>query len=495
MSRDIILEIHKNGEKFLRALNEELYRNWSGLKRGSNLNSIYRSHPNLGETDLFFSVKDLVMKEEEVGARHAVPLLLGFLTHSFIGNKTAKFTDKIFTSEARQEIVVERKSIPYRAARAKIKKEQKRTKREEIDKRRKEIILKLNPLFIELLDTMHSASAELGYSSYTTLCDEVEGLKLEQLVEKAKVFLIDTEYIYRDLLGWFFQKRMELKLKDAKIHDLHYLLNSFELNANFPKTDLKSLAKTLLNEMNIEFGENVRADLEQRKDKVSEAFCLPFEPPQNIVFSIYPIGGVEDYESFFYGLGSALCYGYVEREDDFEFRSLRESASVEIFGQLFENLIFQPKWIKRYLKSDAGSDFLRFLYLRQLMKIRYYSGKLIYEMALHKDEDFESKSDFYKQMLQTATLCEHSEADYLFDSKPFFYTAIYLKASFVEPALRSYLRERFDEQWWREKESGDYLRKMWQRGGRITSQEILKRLGYKELDISQLFRFFGEVLG
>jgi hypothetical protein len=129
------------------------------------------------------------------------------------------------------------------------------------------------------------------------------------------------------------------------------------------------------------------------------------------------------------------------------------------------------------------------------MKIRYYSGKLIYEMALHKDEDFKSKSDFYKQMLQTTTLCEHSEADYLVDSKPFFYTAIYLKASFVEPVLRSYLRERFDEQWWREKESGDFIRKMWQEGGRITSQEMSRRLGINLFDLSPLKTTFQEVLG
>ena len=495
MSRDTISEIRKESERFLKALNEELYRNLSGLKRGSNLNSIYQAYPNLGQADLFFSVKDMSPEDKQEGVRPAVPLLLGFLARSFIRSKTSRVTDKILATEALQEILVERRSMPYRAAQAEIKKEKKRARREEIDKGRKEILLKLNPLFIELLDAMRSALAEVGYSSYLTLCDDVEGLKLDQLEEKAKAFLNDTEYIYRDLLGWFFQKKMDLKLKDARIHDLSYLLNSFELSANFPNTDLKSLAKTLLNEMNLETGENVKSDLAQRKAKVSEPFCLPIEPPHNTVFSIYPIGGVEDYESFFYGLGSAICYGYTEPEDDFESRNLRESTSVEIFGQLFETLIFQPKWIKKYLKSDTGGDFLRFLYLRRLMKIRYYSGKLIYEIALHKDEDFESKSDFYKQVLRTATLCEHSEADYLVYCRPFFYTAAYLKASLVEPVLRSYLRERFDEQWWRDKEAGDFLRRMWKEGGKITSQEILKRLGHEELDISPLITTFQEVLG
>lgn len=496
MSKETIIEVRKNGENFLKALNEELYRNLAGLKRGSNLNSIFRSNPNLGETDLFFSVKDISPeKEKNVGAHCNVPLLSGFLARSFILSKTAKVIDIIFTMEAGQEILVERRTIPYRAAQAEIKKEPKRSRREEIEKRRKGIVLKLNPLLIELLDNMHSAPAELRSSSYTELCDEVEGLKLEELQEKAEVFLNDTEYVYRDLLGWFLFKRMELKLKEVKSHDLNYLLNSFELKASFPQIDLKSLARKLLNEMGIEIGENIRADLEQRKYKSREAFCLPIEPPQNIVFSIYPIGGIEDYESFFNGLGSALCYGYGERDDDFEFRSLREATSVEVFAQLFGNLVIEPKWIKRYLKSDTGSDFLRFLHLRQLVKTRYYSGKLIYEMALHKDEDFKSKSDFYKQMLQNATLCEHSEADYLSDVKPFFYTASRLKASIIEVGLRNHFRERFDEQWWRAKEAGDFLRKTWKRGGRITSQEISRSAGFEELDFAPLVKLFGEALG
>jgi hypothetical protein len=496
-NNDTVLEIRKDGEQFLRALNEELYRNLAGLKRESNLRAIYKSYPILGDPDVFFSVKDMFQKdkEENGGAQCNVPPLLGFLASAFLGSKTAKVMDKILTIETGEEIHVESKKIPYRSAWADIKKEPKRTRREEMDRKRREIVLKLNPLFLELLDIMHSASVELGFLNYTNLCDEIERLNLSQLEEKTRLFLDDTEYIYRDLLGWFFLKRMELKLKDAKRHDLYYLLNSFELKANFPKVDLKELAKSVLGEMGIEVRENIKADLEKRKGKTSKAFCIQVEIPQNIIFSVYPIGSIEDYESFFYGLGSALCYAYTEREDDFESRRIRESALVEVFGHLLKNLILQPRWLKRYLKLDAGIDFLRFLYLRQLMIIRYYSGKLIYELTLHKDEDFRSKSDFYKQTLKSAHLCEYSEADYLVDVEPFFYTASRLKASIIEAGLRWYLRERFDEEWWRKKEAGDFIHKMWKEGGKMTSEEISKRVGFKEISLAPLLRFFQEVLG
>jgi hypothetical protein len=288
---------------------------------------------------------------------------------------------------------------------------------------------------------------------------------------------------------------MELKLKDAKSYDLDYLFNSFELRANFPKTDLRTITEGILGEMNVETGEKIKADVELRRGKTSEPFCMPIEPPRSITFSIHPVGGVEDYESFFYSLGSALCYGQVEHDDDFEFKCLRESTTVEIYAYLFKNLIYQPKWLIKYLKAESHIDFIRFLYLRQLMKIRYYAGKLIYEMALHKDEDFKTKSDLYRQTLQNTLFCEYSGTHYLIDVKPYFYTASCLKGIIVEASFRNYLRENFDEQWWREKEAGDFIRKIWREGGRITSHEISKRLGVNPFDLSPLMASFREVLG
>jgi len=498
MNSQTIDEIRKQGEKFLQALNRESYLNLCGLKKDINTESIYKSYPDLGESDLFISLKNTYPKnkeEDNAGAQSSVSLLLGFLARSFVGSKTSKVTDKIVATETGEEIAVDRKPILYRAAKAEIKKEPKRARREEINARRKEIVLKLNPLLIELLYASHSASEELGSKSYAALSDEIEGLNLDQLQQKARIFLDDTEYIYRDLLRWFLSRRMELKLEEAKNYDLFYLFNSFELKANFPQTDFKCLAGRILNEMDIKTGENLKADVEPRKYKTSDAFCIPIDPPQDVVFSIYPIGGIEDYESFFHGLGSALFHANGNREDDFEFRSLRESASVEIFGRLFEGLIFECKWIKRYLKSDLSADFLKFLSLRQLMKIRYYCGKLIYEIALHKDQGFQNKADFYKQIFQTVTLCEHSESDYLIDIKPFFHTASWLKATIIEHRLRNYLKETFDEQWWREKATGDFLLNTWREGGRIMSGGISKRTGLGELDLEPLLSFFKEELG
>ncbi len=498
MSAQTVNEIRKQGERFLKALYGELYSNLSGLKKDINTRSIYKSYPDLGEPDLYFSLKNISPANKEEGnvdITCSVHLLLNFLARSFIGSKTARLVDEIMTTEVGESIGVERTAIPFRSARAEMKKEPKRARREEIERKRREVVLKLNPLFLELYDNAHNSAGELGFSSYEGLCDEIEELNLTQLEEKAKTFLNDTEYIYRDFLSWFLSKKMELKLKDAKSYDLDYLFNSFELRTNFPETNLRAIAESILGEMDVETGEKIKSDIEPRRGKTSEPFCMPIEPPRSITFSIHPVGGVEDYESFFYGLGSALCYGQVEDGDDFEFKHLRESTTVEIYAYLFNNLIYQPKWLKKYLKAELHIDFIRFLYLRHLTKIRYYAGKLIYEMALHKDEDFKTKSDLYKQMLQNALFCEQDEVYYLIDVKPYLYTASCLKGIVIEASFRNYLRENFDEQWWREKEAGNFIRKIWREGGRIGSHEISRRLGINPFDLSPLMASFREVLG
>jgi len=78
---------------------------------------------------------------------------------------------------------------------------------------------------------------------------------------------------------------------------------------------------------------------------------------------------------------------------------------------------------------------------------------------------------------------------------PFFYTASYLKSNAIEAKLSLYLMEKYDEEWWRTREAGDFILKLWEEGGRITSKEILKRVGFEKLSFTPLLRSFQEVLG
>jgi hypothetical protein len=490
MSRDIIQLIRQDGEKFLRELNKELYRNLAGLKRESNLSAIYKAHSNLLDQDGFFSLMGISPKDKD--EEKGLKLLRGFLARSIIESKMASLKDKILTMEVMAQIQLDNKAVPYRAALGEVRRESKRKIRQEIDEKRGQILLRLRPLFLEMFDAGRRMLSELGFSPIT-MYDEMKCLNLGELESKARLFLKDTEYIYRDLLKWFLLKRMDLKLQDARRHDLDFLFNSFELNANFPKTDLQAIARRCLDEMGIEIPENIKIDSEKRKGKNFSPATFPIEVPTRIILCIYPVGGINDYESFFHELGSSLYYAHRETQDEFEFRRLSEDSSREIFALLFQHLLLQPRWLRKYLKLDTGSDFIQFLYLKRLMIMRHLSGKLIYELSFYKDEDLKGKPESYRHTLKEALLCEYNEADYINDLSLFFDTASCLKASAIEADLSFYLRGKYDEEWWRAKATGDFILKLWKEGGRITSDEILKRVGAEELSFEAILSSIQEV--
>lgn len=491
MSQYAITEICEASGKLLKDLNLEQYNTLSGLKSESSQDGIFRKYPEFRDPGLFISIKDSQPHDETEAT--GLRLILSFLARTFLEGSSAKSRDQILNVESRALINHGKRSIHYRSIIDEIKTEPKKSIREELDGKRLEVVSRVNPLYVGLFEAYNRDSEALGFPTYMKLCDDTDRLGLSRLMKTAKAFLSDTDYIYRDLLKWFILKRMGMKLECLTLNDLRYLFSSYEMRGNFPQSQSFLIAKTLLSEMGIDIPNNLKIDSENREGKITESFCVPIEIPDKILCSINPIGGVENYESLFKTLGKALCYTHSDPEASFTFRILRDPTYLEIFSHLFKNLIYQPKWIKRYLKQDPGRDFLEFLYLRALYILRYYCVKLVYEFQIHENIERKDNSEYYSQSLREATLAKHDQTDYLIDIYPFFYSAVYLKASFIEISFRSFLTEGFDEEWWRKREAGHFFLNLWRYGGRITFREIVERCGLEEIDSTPLVLNFQNI--
>lgn len=484
MNQNAITAICEASDRLLKELNLEKYNNLSGLKSGSDQEGIFRKYPEFRDPGPFLSIKESQPHDETEA--NGFRLILSFLARTFLDGRSAKLIDQILNAEFRALINHGKRPIHYRSVVDEIKNEPKKSIREELDSKRLEVVSRVNPQYLKLFEAFNRDSEELGFPTYMKLCDDTNCLGLSSLREKARAFLRDTDYIYRDLLKWFVLKRMEMKLEDLTLNDLRYLFSSFELRGHFPQSPLLLIAKRLFSEMGIEITKNLKIDSEKREGKISESFCIPLGVPKKILCSINPSGGVENYESLLKTLGKAMCYTHTDPEGSFAFRMLRDPTYLEIFSHLFKNLIYQPKWIKRYLRHDPGSDFLEFLLLRELNTVRYYCGRLVYEFLIHENIERKDRSEHYSQALREATLANHDQADYLIDIRPFFYSAVYLNASFIEVSFRSFLREAFDEEWWRKREAGMFFLNLWKDGGRITFRDIAEKCGLKEIDSTPL---------
>ncbi|GIW48458.1 MAG: hypothetical protein KatS3mg078_2335 [Deltaproteobacteria bacterium] len=74
----------------------------------------------------------------------------------------------------------------------------------------------------------------------------------------------------------------------------------------------------------------------------------------------------------------------------------------------------------------------------------------------------------------------------------FFRTATELKAYIMEAQLKTFLRERFDEEWWREKKAGDFIKRIWEEGSRLSSKDLSSMIGSGDIQTEPFLAFLQE---
>ncbi|MCH8028868.1 MAG: hypothetical protein IH874_02920 [Candidatus Dadabacteria bacterium] len=493
MSSSTLLEIRRFGEKVTDSLSNETVNSASGLETKSDFTTLYRPHRELLEPDTYASLRDLAPAEEE--ERTSKSLLLSFLAKSILGSETSTLEDARTGLETSGTIKYGKRKTTPREYRVLLKQVAGRAKRLELIQNAEGALRGINENAVKMLDRLHSISSALGYDSYLSLFNEVDGLEIDSLKTQAEAFLKETEYVYRDLLVWFLDKKLGINIKDAKWHDLSYMINSHELSGYFKTGELSAVVKKLLRDLGVLEIERIKFDLEPHPAKARLTPALPLPATGAAVFALHPVGSVEDYELFLHETGAALFLVFADPEDFFEFRWLREPTASECFGYLFERFLLEPKWLKRCLKLDADRDLLTLLYFRALAKVRNTAGRLLYSLALHEDGDFTTKTELFIQILDSATMCEHDTLHYLLDEEPFLHTASILRGAALALPTFALLTERFDEEWWRVPQAGQYLTNIWEAGGRTTSETLAREAGVEKPDLSTLVEMFQKALG
>jgi hypothetical protein len=474
VSENTIISLRKKGENLHSSLQRELYSNLTGLKREPEIEKIFKSEREFCDPALFKSINETPASEEE---KTGVMLMSQFLADFFINCGAAHLTDRILAFETTKELRIGKKRIPYRSAQTKTLNEHKKQKRDEIERHRTEVLEELNPYLGEKLYLTGGTSETLDFTSYAALKEHIEGDSIGALSEEAKLFIRDTEYIAKEMLEWFLMRRMGFPLEDAAYYDAAFMFNSFELGGAFKKDGYTRSAARMLDDSGLTNSADVKVESAKRAGKAPGGLFFPIAPPLEMAVSIFPAGGPADYESYLGALGSALSYAFTEGDDDFEYRCLRDRAQTEIYSELFTNLIYERSWLKRYLGIDEDMDFYKFLFLRRLMKAREDAGRLIYGQRLYGGGDVNSLPDTYKEIMEEALQCEVNERDFLNTREPLLSYSRF-KARLIAPSLRNYLRENYDEEWWRLPEAGGYLRSIWSKGGRYTSRDIAESTGY-----------------
>src|SRR5918996_1198613 len=236
--------------------------------------------------------------------------------------------------------------------------------------------------------------------------------------------------------------------------------------------------------------ERIRLDLDDRPQKSPRACVIASDPPAVVHLITRAQGGLHDYQAFLHEAGHALHYAGCDPALPYTYRRLsRDHALTEIYSFLLESITREPGWHALHFGlSDAEdaerAEAARFL---EVLLFRRYAAKLEYELELWSD--FEHATDYaepYAEKLRRAVGFRYRPDGYLADMDGDFYSADYLRAWIRTAQLRTHLRERIGEDWWRRPETGELLRELFAEGTQPTSEEIADRIGFDPLDTGPL---------
>ena len=468
-------------DRFLTALEEELYLHFAGLKDELELAPIHERHTDLGTLE---TCDRLRAAAEEAGDGSAE--LWRFACERYLEGAVRAEIEEIARLEATLTVESEGHTIGFRSLLPAIANEPDRARRQSLELARAELVE-------ERLNEHHRAAAErireetrrLGAETYRALYEQF-GFPLERVEAQCRDFLAGTEDLYVAAVDPLLRRRAGVSLEEAGRWDVRRLFRAPEWDAGFRGTAMLPALEATLAGLGIDLRSqrHVEVDVEPRPKKDPRAFCSPIEVPQRVVLVIRPMGGVYDWQALFHEAGHAEHFAHVSPGLPVEARRLGDNAVTEGWAMLLERLVDDAEWLRRRLDFARPEVFEAEAAVAMLYVVRLLAGKLLYELELHGGGDLDAMSDRYAEWMLEATKIEATPADFLAAVDAGFYSTSYLRAFALEAQVREFLREEFGRAWFARREAGSLLREVWNEGQRLTADELLDELTGGELELA-----------
>ena len=490
--------LRRDGEAFSIALSREYYESLSGLKAEARIQPLYHEYRAIFSDDSLEVAREaFVGSAEGSEERRSARLLLDWQVDSQSSRALASLDEREITWE--NEAVVKTsdgRHLPYQRTSIEISNSTDREARAALVER------ELSPLRRERFQRERDITESLGIADgYIATWELMSGISVRSLRDECAAFLRDTQSMWDDVAPRVARRVLGMELKETTRADALALLRAREFDEFFPGRDMESAIRRQVAEMGIdpEAGGRIRFDTGEREGKRSRAFCSPVRIPEEVYLVLRPHGGQTDWSTFLHELGHSLHYAYARPDYPMEFRYLGDSSVTEGYAMLFDHLMQDPGWLRRYtgLEKQTLPAFIRSAGFEELHFLRRYSAKLIYETHLYGGEvSWDALPDLYVDQLTAATDFQYARADAFVDVDPRFYAARYLRAWQLQALLGETLVERFDADWWRNPRCGPWMvEQLFGEAQRELAHEQAARVTGKGLSFAPLIRSIERMLG
>jgi hypothetical protein len=469
-----------DADRFLAEMDEETYLHFSGQKETYEVAPIYERHERLTQLDTV-----LALGASVDGDRRRRELWK-FACEGYLGNFVSEEAERVAELEATLTAAVDGEEIPYRMLKPRLMNEEDRDTRARIEAARNDLTEEhLNELELQAAQVVQRETERLGAPNQAELYRKF-GFPLDDLAEQCRRFLAETEGLWEEAGDRFFRSRVGLGLDEIARFDVGRAWRGAQWDTAFPPDRMLPALEGTLDDLGIDLRtqEGVELDLEERPNKDPRAFCSPIEVPGRVVLVMKPQGGPDDWRTLFHEAGHTEHFAHTDASLSPEERRLGDNAVTEGWAMLLEHVTIDPVWLDRRLDFARPYEFAAEGATQLLWIVRRYCAKLLYELEFHTAPELTALRPRYVELLSDATKVEPAAADYLNDIDDGFYASQYLRAWALEAQLRAYLRERFGNAWFSQREAGSLLRELWAEGQKPTADELLRQVSGEELELA-----------
>jgi hypothetical protein len=497
--------LREGGEAFIEEISREYYLAHSGQKPTAELQPIYARHAEVVSEDALALTLE-AFRESVPGAEEhrSARALLDWQAESQSGRELASLDEREIAWESSAVVrVPDGREVKFEAMAIEIANNADAHDRHVLEAARAKLVGgELAPIRRERFQREKDITERLELApGYNATFEQLSGISLGGLRDECAAFLRDTQALWDEVMPEFVKRVLGMKTADVTRADALALFRAREFDGGFPAARMEAAIRKQVHEMGIDPLAHGRITLDtgERDGKRSRAFCAPVRVPDEVYLVLRPHGGQSDWSTFLHELGHALHFAYARPDLPFEYRVLGDSSITEGYAMLFDHLIEDSGWLKRYTELGAAMlpGFLRSAGFSELHFLRRYSAKLIYEIDLYGGAvRWESLPDLYVETLTSATGFRYDPSDAFVDVDPRFYAARYLRAWQLQALLTETLVERYDVDWWRNPRAGPWIvAALFGEGQRELAHEQADRVAGKPLSFAPLVRAVERMLG
>ena len=499
IASDVSLDrLRGDGQAFSEEISREYYLAAAGLKPTAELQPIYAKYAAIMSADALGMTLEAFRAATPGSEDHRqTRILLEWLASLQSGRELAPLEEREIAWEASAMVRlpdgtrVQFERVPIEVANA-----SDRARRTTIfDARNRLVESELAPMRREKFQRERDIIERLDLADgYNATWELLSGVSLEGLRAQCEHFLRDTQAMWDDTFPSFVRAVLGIEPREATRADALALFRAREFDDYFPAAEMEARVQKQTREMGVDplASGRIRLDTGEREGKRSRAFCAPVRVPEEVYLVLRPHGGQSDWSTFLHELGHALHFAYARPDYPFEYRWLGDNSVTESYAMLFDGLMQNERWLKRYtnLSGNALRSFKRSAGFEELHFLRRYCAKFMYETQLYGGTvSWDSLPDLYVEHLSGATTFRYGGADAFVDVDPGYYSARYLRAWQLSALLDETLMERYDEDWWRNPRAGPWIvQSLFAEGQRDLAHELASRVSGRDLSFAPLVR-------